>query len=119
VKQDRIRILGIIGILFGCLLTTIGLGVAGCIAGCTATQGATVAQVLADFCPAGVTLLGEPGFAPICASIPEVEAILAGWLGEMNASVAKGAVLPAPHTSADLYHAVLARRAAAAKEGAK
>lgn len=85
--------------------------------GCTAAQGVDVARVLAGFCPAGVTLLGAPGMAPLCASIPEVEAVLASWLAEDKARAAAPSPSssvrfePPKRTSEDLYRAVAARRA--------
>jgi hypothetical protein len=76
--------------------------------GCSATTAGTVAQGAAVACSVGLPLVGEAGFAPICATIPEIEAVIAAWVNEAKASPG---VAPKKHTTTDLYNAVVALRA--------
>lgn len=102
---DRFRLAGFAS-LFVALFMWGGFAVG---FGCTASQAAQGAQTAAIACEVGTVLLDEPGLEPICAAIPEIEAIIAAWLANKSVSIA-------PKTKADLQKAIIAARA---KDGGK
>lgn len=102
------------GVLFGLVV------LAGVVSGCTPAEraeAATAARASVPACEAGLTLLADaPELAPLCATVPEIEAAVAELIAEYQASH-PGVPAAAEPTKAAKHRRVHAKRTGGHRDG--